>query len=66
MPVLLAALRAEDRGSLVVVELEDLDQESAEAVVRPAEQPFVEDEDLERAILPYGPASSPGRSCASF
>jgi hypothetical protein len=42
MPVLLVALRTEDSGPLVVVELEDFDQESAEAVVRPAEQPFVE------------------------
>jgi hypothetical protein len=54
MPVLLPVLRAEDRRPLVVAELEDLEQEAPEAVVRPAEQPFVEDEDLKRAILPYG------------
>ncbi len=54
MPALLAALRAEDRASLVVAELEDLEQEAPEAVVWPAEQPSVENEDLERAILPHG------------
>ena len=54
MPVLLPVLGAENRRPLVVAELEDLEQEAPEAVVWPAEQPFVEDEDLERAILPHG------------
>ena len=43
-----------DRRPLVVAQLEDLEQEAAKAVIRPAEQPFVEDEDLECAILPHG------------
>ena len=36
-----------DRRPLVVAETEDLEQEAAKAVVRPAEQPFVEHEHLE-------------------
>ena len=54
MPVLLPVLGADDRRPLVVAKLEDLEQEASEAVVWPAEQPFVEDEDLERAILTHG------------
>lgn len=53
MPVLLAALRAEDSGPLVVAELEDLDQESAGAVVRPAEQPFVEAGTRDTSLRPW-------------
>ena len=54
MPVLLPVLGAEDCGPLVVAETEDLEQEAAKAVIRLAEQPFVEDEDLEGPVFPHG------------
>ena len=66
MPVLLPVLGADDRRPLVVAKLEDLEQEASEAVVWPAEQPFVEDEDLERAYSLTAFATPPGRSWASF
>ena len=55
-----------DRRPLVVAQLEDLEQEAAKAVVQPAEQPFVEDEDLEGPYFLTAFATPPGRSCASF
>lgn len=54
MPVLLALLGAKDHRPLVVAQLEDLEQKAAKAVIRPAEQPFVEDEDLEGPVFPHG------------
>lgn len=59
MPALLPVLGAEDRRPLVAAEPGDLGQEAPEAVVWPAEQPSVEDEDLERAMLPHGLRVSP-------
>lgn len=41
-----------DCGPLVVAQLEDLEQEAAKAVIRPAEQPFVEHEDLVCLVKP--------------
>ena len=43
-----------DHRPLVVAQLEDLEQKAAKAVIRPAEQPFVEDEDLEGPVFPHG------------
>lgn len=63
VPVLLAELGAEDGGSASVTGFRQLEQEPAEELVGPVEQPFVEHEDLVGGALadelPLAPGALP-------
>lgn len=60
VPVLLRVLGAEHRGDRVVAALEQLEQHGTDLVAGLVQQPFIEDQDRERGVLPQPFLSAAG------